>query len=191
MEALEVLIISIGLTLDVFAYAIIKGAMISKIDRVKVAKICLIFTVWQVGAMLLGNLVGHIPIFHRGQEQAAYVWKVVTAIILFAIGVYMLIKAQRHHNIIEHKEDTYPYRQFILWAWITSIDAFLVGIGYAFFDTHVLMTVVMTGITTILGVIFGIYAGYRLGCSKKNQALAVGGCLLLIAGLEITFKYLV
>ena len=61
MSLLEIILISIGLTMDVFAYALLKGAMMSEIRKMNLLKICSIFTFWQVISMILGNLLTNIP----------------------------------------------------------------------------------------------------------------------------------
>ena len=51
----EILIVSVGLSLDVLTYALYKGAMLSKLDKKQILKMTLLFTGWQSGAMLLGQ----------------------------------------------------------------------------------------------------------------------------------------
>ena len=57
----EILIVSVGLSLDVLTYALYKGAMLSKLDKKQILKMTLLFTGWQSGAMLLGSLISEIP----------------------------------------------------------------------------------------------------------------------------------
>lgn len=40
----EILIVSVGLSLDVFTYALYKGAMLSKLDKKQILKMTLLFT---------------------------------------------------------------------------------------------------------------------------------------------------
>ena len=49
----EILIVSVGLSLDVFTYALYKGAMLSKLDKTQILKMTLLFTGWQSGAIHL------------------------------------------------------------------------------------------------------------------------------------------
>ena len=49
----EIFIVSVGLSLDVFTYALYKGAMLSRLDKKQILKMILLFTGWQSGAMLL------------------------------------------------------------------------------------------------------------------------------------------
>ena len=52
MSLLEIIIISVGLSLDVFAVVVCYGAVLLKVERSKLTKIILIFSLWQVGAVV-------------------------------------------------------------------------------------------------------------------------------------------
>ena len=61
MSLLEIIIISVGLSLDVFAVVVCYGAVLLKVERSKLTKIILIFSLWQVGAVVGGCFIMHIP----------------------------------------------------------------------------------------------------------------------------------
>ena len=102
----------------------------------------------------------------------------------------MIMKSRKVEAVHEHKEDRFDYRQIIIWACITSIDAFFAGIGFGCLNTGLLLMAVEIGIITIISVIVGVYAGYRVGCGVKNRAVTLGGVLLLFGGFEVLFRYL-
>ncbi len=185
MNVFEVLFIAAGLSLDVFAYVIYKGAMLSSIKKTDVIKLCVYFAIWQAGAVLLGNLVTKIPVIASTQTYMNEAWNVISALIFLGLGVYMLIKSGKKQNIFEHKEDVFNYKQITIWACLTSIDAFASGISLGFLETGVLLMVIEIAITTIISVIVGIILGYRLGCAPKNIAVKVGGALLLLGGIDV------
>ena len=57
----EILLVAGGLSLDVFAYCLWKGAMLSEMNRRNITKMVALFTACQMGAMLLGNGITLIP----------------------------------------------------------------------------------------------------------------------------------
>lgn len=191
MNLLEVLVISVGLSLDVFAYVIYKGAMLSKIKKSNLIKLCVIFGGWQVGAILFGNLITEIPIIENTHIRMAYFWQIISALIFAGIGIYMLIRSVRKENVFEHKEDDFNFEKVILWACITSIDAFFAGIGFGFLNTELLLMCAEVGIITIVNVVAGLYFGYRLGCESKNRALTLGGVILIIGSIEVLLRHAV
>ncbi len=190
MHGIEILLIVTGLSLDVFAYALYKGAMLSEIKKGNIVKFCLIFSAWQVGGLLLGNLITLIPFLTATHEAAKQIWRIAAAVIFLGIGLYMIIRAGRREEIIERKEDQFHFRQLALWACITSVDAIFAGVGFAFLDTKLLFTALITAFTTIIAVLVGILCGYRLGCGVKNRAVTIGGCILLIAALDVAIRYI-
>ncbi len=190
MHGIEILLIVIGLSLDVFAYALYKGAMLSEINKRNIIKCCLIFSVWQVGGLLLGNLITLLPFLAVTQAAAKQIWRIAAAVIFLGIGLYMIVRAGRKEEVVERKENRFRFRQLALWACITSVDAVFAGVGFAFLDTQLLLTALITALTTIAAVLVGILCGYRLGCGVKNRAVAVGGCILLIAALDVAIRYI-
>lgn len=190
MIFVEILVIAIGLSLDVFAYALCKGAMMPDIRKENMAKLCTIFTLWQVVSLILGNLVSEIPRIGKEADEVAAHWKYVSVAIFLCLGLYMIVKSLRQPDIEERKEELISVKQIIVWACITSVDAFLAGIGFGFFQTDFWLMVPIIGIVTFLFVIAGVYAGYWVGCQAKRKIITLGGCILLFGGLELIVRVL-
>lgn len=189
MVFIEILIFAVGLSLDVFAYALCKGAVMPEIKRKNMLKLCSIFTAWQTMSLILGNLITNIPIVSASSNEAASNWKVVSVVIFLCLGICMIMKsALNNEQIVERKEEYISTRQIIIWACITSIDAFLAGIGFGFFQVDFLLTVMANIVITILAVIGGVYMGYWMGCQIRGKAVALGGCMILIGGIELILR---
>ena len=56
----EVLLIAVGLSLDVFAVVICRGALVARIEKKRLLLLSAVFAVWQVGALVIGALLGRI-----------------------------------------------------------------------------------------------------------------------------------
>ena len=181
----EILAASVGLSLDVYAVAVCKGAKIRKIDGKKLAQMCLIFTGWQMCALLMGNLIMLIPAIAGESERISLIWYGLSALILFGIGFYMLHKGIRREVIFEQVEPWGSAKELYLLSLATSVDAFLAGIGFGFVDTSLLLEILAVGIMTAAAVIAGIVTGYRLGYEQKHKAQIIGGMILIAAGVEI------
>ena len=54
MNIWEILLTAAGLSLDVYAVCICKGAVIGRIDGKKLTQMCIVFSAWQVCALLAG-----------------------------------------------------------------------------------------------------------------------------------------
>ena len=73
-------------------------------------------------------------------------------------------------------------------ALVTSVDAFLAGIGMGFLEAQMIHQSLAIFPITVLSVICGVYAGYMLGAVHNSQAYLAGGALFLIAGADVVIK---
>ena len=189
----EILLISIGLSMDVFAYCLYKGAMISRFDRGNVIKTCALFTGFQMGMLVVGSLVRLIPPIQEYYEKAETFWMIVSALIFLGLGAYMLIRAFRGRNqkITEKREDVFNYKEITIWCVITGIDALIAGIGFGIMSVSYFIMLLVIGIASALAVLIGLFVGYRVGCYAKNVFLTLGGCIVVAGGVDIVIRYLV
>ena len=189
MSWYEVLMVSVGLSLDVFAYALYKGAMISGVNVKKVAKMAAIFAIWQVGAMLIGSMISEISFIEIHYQRAERLYDVLSAVIFFGVGVMMIVKSLRGGEVTEHKEDAFYVKQICTWAAITSIDSLLAGVSLGFLNTSIHVLVLQLAVVTVITIIAGIWIGCRLGCQMRYGAMKLGGMILLLAGLDVLLRY--
>ena len=174
----EIFIVSVGLSLDVFTYALYKGAMLSRLDKKQILKMILLFTGWQSGAMLLGSLISELPYIAMNYQRTERL-----------IGIWLIVRALHMRDPLERREDAFAWRQLCIWAMLTSVDSFLTGIGMGFLDTRVTAQIIQLAIMAALAVIVGIYAGYRIGCHGRNRVLISGALIFLLAGVDVLFRY--
>ncbi|MGN0203247.1 MAG: manganese efflux pump MntP family protein [Coprococcus sp.] len=190
MNLIEILIISVGLSLDVYAVVVCQGAVLLKIERMKLLKMSLIFCIWQVAAVMLGHFVTCFPYLAVAAENMRSIWYLISVIIFMALGVYMLYKAWKNEVILERLSDI-KYKQVCAAACFTSIDALFAGMGFGFLNTRLIAVALNILIVTAFFVVLGLYTGYRLGYEQKTKAYGVGGVLLLISAFNVIFKYMV
>ena len=149
----EILIVSVGLSLDVFTYALYKGAMLSKLDKKQILKMTLLFTGWQSGAMLLGSLISELPYIAMNYQRTERLFRAASAVIFFLIAIWLIIRASRMRDPVERREDVFAWKQLCVWAMLTSVDSFLSGIGMGFLDTGVTVQIIQLAIMAALAVL--------------------------------------
>ena len=184
MTILEIGVIALGLSLDVFAVTICEGAMLASIEKKKLFLVCGIFCLWQFIAVMAGNLITYIPVFARATDTLQRVWNQVSAVIFIGLGGYMLYKAWKRESIFEQRSEI-GYRKVCAAALLTSADAFIAGIGFGLLNTKMNIVGGILEIITICCVVFGIYTGYRLGYEQKTKAYLIGGLLLCVSGIRV------
>ena len=185
----EILFVSVGLSLDVFTYALYKGAMLSRLEKKQILKMTLLFMGLQSLAMLLGSLISEIPYVAMNYLRTEKLFRAASAVIFFLIGVWLIVRALRMRDPIEHREDAFAWKQLCIWALLTSVDTFLTGIGMGFLNTRVTVQMIQLAIMAALAVIVGIYVGYRIGCQGRNRVLISGAMIFLLAGVDVLFRY--
>lgn len=190
MNVWEIIVTSVGLSLDVYAVAICKGAVVRKIEGKRLVQMCLIFALWQILALLLGNLFMLVPDFAESSERIRAVWCMLTALILLGIGGFMLYQGIKKQPVSERLEAWGGLKEMCFLSFATSADAFLTGIGFAFMESSILVQALAVGIMTVAAVAGGLYTGYMLGWEQKYKAHAVGGMIFIIVSVEIAVTYL-
>ena len=185
MSVIELLIVSIGLSIDVFVAAVYMGAGFSKIRWKN-----LILLSIQLGTLVLGNLITLLPLLSITRTKtAADRWEGLTVLIFAAIGIYMIIKGIKKKSVLERRKDEVEWKKTTLLAMVTSVDAFFVGMGLGFLDTAMIEESLVLFPVTVLEAVIGIFAGYRLGLKENRRAYWIGGALLLLASFDVILHY--
>ena len=82
------------------------------------------------------------------------------------------------------------YRQLLLMAVATSIDALAVGVTFAFLQVRILPAVSLIGCVTFCLSLAGVAVGNYFGARYKKRAELSGGILLLLLGGKILLEHL-
>ena len=188
MSTMELLIVSVGLSIDVFVAAAYMGAGFSKIRWKNLVLLSVLFGGIQLGVLVLGNLITLLPLLSITRTKtAADRWKGLTVLIFAALGIYMILKGIRKKKVLERRKDEIEWKKTTFLALITSVDAFFVGMGLGFLDTAMIEESLV--LFTVLEAVIGIFAGYRLGLKENRRAYWVGGALLLLASFDVILHY--
>ena len=68
MSWIEIILIGAGLSLDVFAYALCRGAVVGEIDKKSLVILGGGFTLWNLINLTAGNFVAKIPVVSKNAE---------------------------------------------------------------------------------------------------------------------------
>ena len=190
MNIIVVLLIAIGLSFDVFAVALVEGAMIARIEKMKLAILCAIFSLWQMAALLAGDLVSRIPFFYNTAHGINVLWTIFSTILFFFLSAFMFYKAFRGKPVFESVHEI-NFKRVFFTAIIVSIDAFVAGVAMGLLGAELLWESVILEVVTVLFVAGGLYTGYRLGAEQKPKVLFLGACFLLAASIDVVVRFFV
>ena len=68
MSWIEIILIGAGLSLDVFAYALCRGAVVGEVDKKSLVILGGGFTLWNLISLTAGNFVAKIPVVSKNVE---------------------------------------------------------------------------------------------------------------------------
>ena len=98
-------------------------------------------------------------------------------------------------EINEEEEEEKPYagvnfKELLILAVATSIDALAVGVTFAFLQVNIVPAITIIGCTTFVISIAGVYVGNVFGSRYKSRAELTGGVILILIGLKILLEHL-
>lgn len=179
-------ITAVGLSMDAFAVAVCKGLAVKKAG----IKQMVLAGLWFGGFQALMPAIGYL----FGSTLKEYVEKYdhwIAFILLGIIGANMIKEALSKDDCDECSSASMGIKEMFTLAVATSIDALIVGVGYAFLpDVNIVAAVGFIGIITFVLSAVGIKIGNVFGLKFKKKAEIAGGIILILMGLKILLEHL-
>jgi len=184
----ELFILAVGLSMDAFAVAVCKGLAMRRATLKKAALVGLYFGVFQAGMPLLGYLLGS----QFAEYITAYDHWIAFGLLAFLGGRMVLESREQEENgcDIHSPEADLRFREMVVLALATSIDALAVGISLAFLQVDILPAVGFIGTVTFLLSMLGVKVGNVFGIKYKSRAELAGGIILICIGIKILIEHL-
>ncbi len=180
MNALNLLLLSLGLSADAFAVSVTNGLCARPPHAKKRLLIAFCFGAFQAGMPVLG--------FWAGQRVAEFVaayahW--IAFVLLTILGCKTIISEmmQKRHRPEQFQDQTVT--TVLVQAVATSIDALSVGIGFAIIGESIFPEAMVIGTVTFICCFVGFGLGRRFGVSLADKAMILGGVLLIFIGINL------
>ena len=192
MSWIEIVLITIGMSLDTFAAVECQGALVAKLEKKRLSMAVTVIALWQTIALLIGSfLVTLLNQYDTQLSGEAFIGRILAILILFGMGLRMFVKAWRNERIVEKREDGLDIKKTFFSIAKGTIFTILTGIAFAFLEADIKAVLIMIICVTIAMVIIGLYTGYRLGFEQKSKAYIGGGALLIAAGIDVIGRSIV
>ena len=175
-------LIAIALAMDAFSVSITKGFTQKHLKNSQIIYYGLFFGGFQFIMPIFGYFCGNVI--------ASYVeifTSIIAFILLLAIGLNMIRESLSNEN--EEITDYFSFKEVILLAIATSIDAFAVGITIALINDPILLSSVIIGIIAFIFSIAGVFIGKKLGDIFGDKFQIVGGVILILIGFKILLGF--
>lgn len=184
MSLFSLFLLAVGLSMDAFAVAVCKGLATQKLTLKKACIVGLWFGFFQALMPTIGYLVGF-----RFQEKITSLDHWIAFVLLVLIGANMVREAFSKEE--EQANASLAFREMLLLAVATSIDALAVGVTFAFLpDIPIIPAVSFIGVITFLLSALGMKIGNVFGVRYKSKAELAGGIILILIGSKILIEHL-
>ena len=183
MGIIELIVLSVGLAMDAFAVAVCKGLSMTKMKWENACIVGMYFGGFQALMPLIGYLLGI-----SFQNQIVNIDHWIAFILLGAIGINMIKEAISKDN--EKQNDSIKFKDMLILAVATRIDALAVGITFAFLKVNIWLAISLIGIITFVISILGVKIGNIFGDKYEKKAEFAGGLILILLGVKILLEHL-
>jgi len=185
MDIISIILLGVGLAMDAFSVSITRGLTL-KICQVKHALwIALFFGIFQAIMPILGWISGM-----QLQNLVSTLAPWIAFLLLLAIGLKMIYESFHMENEDPEKCGIFSFKELFILAIATSIDAFAVGISFAFLEMSIWVPVLIIGIITFILSFIGVYIGKRMGHLFESKIEIIGGLILIGIGFKILLEHL-
>ena len=180
MSILDLFILAVGLSMDAFAVSVCKGLSLGKI---KPKHMC-IAGAWFGGFQALMPLIGYfLGSFFAEMIEKYDHW--VAFVLLAIIGGNMIKESFGKDEKVDSSMDV---KSMLLLAIATSIDAWAVGVTFAFLQVQIVPAVSFIGVITFIFSAVGVKIGSLFGTKYKSKAELFGGIVLVLIGIKILLE---
>jgi manganese efflux pump family protein len=184
MDYFTITAIALGLSFDTFAVSLSYGVMQNKIFFRQAVRIALVFAIFQGGLTIAGYFLGSII---SESVKAADHW--IALGLLSFLGAKMIIEGLKRNKDKEAKDYSKPI-MLISVAVGTSIDAFTIGVSFAFLDVKIWLSGIIIGTVTFLASMIAIRIGKSAGNRLGNKVEIIGGLILIAIGIKIFLEHI-
>ena len=192
MSIIEIILLGFALSADAFAVSLASGIKMPHFLYKNALIYALFFGVFQALMPLLGYFFGNV-LSSFVDKYAPY----ISFALLLIIGVKMIIDSvkgksetcDRNCEACEKHKDCkiikVDYKELLLLAISTSLDAFAVGVSFSLLKVNLLLSVSIVGMITFALSFLGVYIGYKFGSKGEKVPGIIGGVVLILIAFKL------
>jgi putative Mn2+ efflux pump MntP len=184
MDYPTILAIAAGLCFDTFAVSLSFGVVQFRVLFRQAVRLAIVLAVFQGGLTVAGFFLGSIV---SNALKAIDHW--IALGLLSILGIKMIIEGLKK----QEKKEVLDYSKSLVIFTIalgTSIDAFAVGVSFAFLDVKIWSAGIIIGAVTFLASMIAIRIGKSAGEKLGQRVEIVGGLILVAMGIKIFLEHM-
>ncbi len=181
MDFISIFFIAIGLAMDAFSVSITLGLTLK--SNVKHA---LTIAIFFGGFQALMPVIGWISGIQLENIISTFA-PIIAFILLLIIGIKMIYEGI-YSSDEGDESHSFSFRYLLMLSIATSIDAFAVGVTFAFLNTPIIQPALIIGIVTFALSFMGFYMGKKIGHFFEGKMEVLGGLILIGIGFKILLQ---
>jgi putative Mn2+ efflux pump MntP len=184
MDYFSIIAIALGLSFDTFAVSLSYGVIQNKIFFRQAVRIAMVLAAFQGGLTIAGYFLGSII---SESVKSADHW--IALGLLTFLGTKMIFEGVKR----EEKKEAKDYGKTLVLITIaigTSIDAFAVGVSFAFLDVKIWLSGIIIGAVTFIASMTAIRIGKSAGERLGGKVEILGGLILAAIGIKIFLEHI-
>lgn len=188
MNWMETVLVTCGISLDIFALVAKKGAQMSRISKQTLALFSGVFALFQTLILGAGILVGRF-LYAGDVTRQDTTTEMIAAFIFGVLGIAKMIQSRKHEMITEHLDNRISWKKMLKQSSVVALSTCAVGIALGFLGTQTILVLIMVAVTVIV-VILGFYMGYHYGYQMNATVSLISGGLFLIAAADTIARHI-
>jgi len=184
MDYFTIIAIALGLSFDTFAVSLTYGVLRNNILFRQASRIAVVLAFFQGGLTVAGYFLGSLI---SDSLKSTDHW--IALCLLSFLGAKMIIEGISRKKDEETK-DYSNILNLVTVAISTSIDAFAVGVSFAFLDVKIWISGLIIGSVTFIASMTAIRIGKSAGKHLGQRAEILGGIILISIGLKIFIEHM-
>lgn len=181
MGIYEIILLSIGLSIDALAVSIACGITANASKKRLLFEMAVMFGLFQALMPLLGYGLGlGVKSFVENIDH----W--IAFVLLAVVGIKMILEASD-----EIKDEKLTHKSIFFLAVATSIDALVTGITFNFVQINIPLTVLIIGLITFGLSSAGAFWSKKLLFLPASKMEIAGGIAIILIGLKILLSHLI
>jgi putative Mn2+ efflux pump MntP len=184
MDYFTIIAIALGLSFDTFAVSLTYGVLRNKILFMQAARIATVLALFQGGLTIAGYFLGSLI-----SESLRSTDHWIALGLLTFLGTKMVIEGLKRKEDEEAKDYSNSLA-LVTVAVSTSIDAFAVGVSFAFLEVMIWSSGIIIGAVTFIASMTAIRIGKSAGKHLGQRVEIIGGIILISIGIKIFIEHL-
>jgi manganese efflux pump family protein len=184
MDYITIIGIALGLSFDTFAVSLTYGVMQNQMFFRHAIRIAIILALVQAGLTIAGYFLGSVI----SESVKTFDHWIALGLLAF-LGIKMIAEGVKRSE--EKKAKDYGKLLVLITIAIsTSIDAFAVGVSFAFLDFKIWSSGIIIGAVTFLASMTAIRIGKSTGERLGGKVEIIGGVILIAIGVKIFLEHI-